>query len=306
MSLTRPFTRPLLASALALLTGAFALECAGCGGKTVLLLGDTEPGTDAGTGTPDATTVVEVDGATCLDITVTNADLSCAIDDECALANTGVICTPGCGCPGGTAVNSAAATRISAEIENASLPPVTGCAGGCANPGTPRCIEGQCTLCPFDGEDAPPGCFEVEDGGTIGFDASLPPVEAGEPDAGEFDGGEFDGGDFDAGESDAGDFDGGESDAGESDGGVTTGLCVDVDLTGYDTNCVTAADCTVVFSGEVCTGECSCEGNAAISASARGEWEQAVQGITFETCHCVPSSPVCLHGQCSLAVSLPP
>ena len=31
----------------------------------------------------------------------------------------------------------------------------------------------------------------------------------------------------------------------------------DVDLTGYDTNCVTAADCTVVFSGEVCTGECS-------------------------------------------------
>ena len=77
---------------------------------------------DAGTGTPDATTVVEVDGATCLDITVTNADLSCAIDDECALANTGVICTPGCGCPGGTAVNSAAATRISAEIRTRRSP----------------------------------------------------------------------------------------------------------------------------------------------------------------------------------------
>ena len=71
---------------------------------------------------------------------------------------------------------------------------MTGCAGGCDNPGTPRCIEGQCTLCPFDGEDAPPGRFEVEDGGTIGFDASLPPVEAGEPDAGEMTAGSSTGG----------------------------------------------------------------------------------------------------------------
>lgn len=129
-----------------------------CGGSTQPPPQDTRDGggEDGARQTPPDSP----DGASCVDIEVTSADLTCSTDDDCVRATIGVICSASC-CPGGAPVNKAAAARIASEIEGAHFPPPMGCPGGCGAFGAEHCVEGVCTICPFGPSQTP----ECPDGG---------------------------------------------------------------------------------------------------------------------------------------------
>jgi hypothetical protein len=240
-----------------LLAGLVAGLAPACGGKT-LLGGDGDSTSDSGTEIFPSTD----GGSTCVDIDVAPSDLACGSDPDCDLVRTGEVCDGQCSC-GDTPVNLGAAAR--AQSETASLT-LEGCP--CADPGTARCIGGQCTLCGF-GPDAPAGCNEdagvitIEDAGILIVDAS-------------------------------------ESDSSISADGNT---CVDVDLSTYSQSCVLATDCVLIQPGEVCSGDCACSGSP-VNASELSRYEQATRGITFGDCPCPAQFPIECRG--NMCVILPP
>jgi hypothetical protein len=66
-------------------------------------------------------------------------------------------------------------------------------------------------------------------------------------------------------------------------------------------SCSTAADCTVVTTGTVCSNSCDC-GNTPISNSALAQYDADVASITFnEACPCAfPGVVDCVNGTCTL------
>jgi len=212
---------------------------------------------------------VQSGGSGCVDVVVSAAAAACESDSDCELVRTGDVCDGQCSC-GDTPVNAAAALAVNAATSSLTL---EGCP--CAFPGEPRCIAGACTLCSF-GPDQPAGCNDsgtttigVDGGVTTGPDSGVTTVEAG-----------------------------------ETDSGVTTVdaglLCVDIDAASYLVGCTQATDCTIITSGQVCSGDCGC-GNAAISASSLSAYDQATSGIVFEACPCVdPGQVECISGACVL------
>jgi hypothetical protein len=80
-----------------------------------------------------------------------------------------------------------------------------------------------------------------------------------------------------------------------------SGICVNVDLSTYDTSCQTSADCTDITSGTLCTGYCAC-GGSAINSSGLARYENAVAPLGNQTeCPCPASPPIaCVGGTCTV------
>jgi hypothetical protein len=86
------------------------------------------------------------------------------------------------------------------------------------------------------------------------------------------------------------------ADGGSSDGGT----CVDVNAASYDTSCTTDGDCTLVRTGDICDGQCSC-GDTPISQSDLSKYQAATSGLTLEACPCIfPGTVNCVANQCTL------
>jgi hypothetical protein len=79
------------------------------------------------------------------------------------------------------------------------------------------------------------------------------------------------------------------------------GRCADIEVGDYETTCQHASDCTLIYSGEFCSGDCLCP-NATINQSGYSQYEEAIAGIPGGDCACpgVPD-PVCAQGRCALA-----
>jgi hypothetical protein len=221
-----------------------------CEAKTLPL--KAEAGQDSGT----SSTVV---GSACVDIEVAPADVSCNSDSDCELGLTGHVCEGQCDC-GDTPLNAAAAERN--QSKTASLI-FEGCP--CADPGEPRCLGGQCTLCGF-GPNEPAGCSDagvntLEDGGVATADA----------------------GGLDTGIS-------------KADGGN----CVDINVAPSDLSCASDLDCSLVRTGDVCSGQCSC-GDTAVNATASSHFQSETASLTLKACPCAfPGEARCVGGQCTL------
>ena len=91
------------------------------------------------------------DGVACVDVDLTAYDRSCKVDPDCTIITAGQYCTGICTC-GNATINTAGEARYRAQIAGI---PTTACP--CAFPGTPRCVQGTCTICTF-GPGSPPGC----------------------------------------------------------------------------------------------------------------------------------------------------
>jgi hypothetical protein len=87
----------------------------------------------------------------------------------------------------------------------------------------------------------------------------------------------------------------GEVDAGEADAGV----CVDVDVSTYDTSCKADSDCIDITAGVLCTGQCDC-GGSTINVDGQARYEAAVAPVRFEDCPCAFGGPLrCIQNQCT-------
>ncbi len=97
----------------------------------------------------------------------------------------------------------------------------------------------------------------------------------------------------------------------DGDGAITTadgdsaispvdgGRCVAIDVAPSDLSCGSDRDCTIVRSGEVCSGQCSC-GNTPVNAGAAARVQSETASLTLVACPCAyPGEPRCLCGQCT-------
>jgi hypothetical protein len=90
-----------------------------------------------------------------------------------------------------------------------------------------------------------------------------------------------------------------------ADSGTGTGMpesgsaCIDFEATAADFVCERDQDCTVVRTGEVCTGECAC-GDIPVNAGAAARFETESTPLTFLGCSCAYHDVHCLTGQCTL------
>jgi hypothetical protein len=82
--------------------------------------------------------------------------------------------------------------------------------------------------------------------------------------------------------------------------GAGSGSCV-ISASDYDQSCTTPADCVAVFSGDICTGQCSCN-NAFVNAGAASAYEAAFEKLSMPhdtTCPCsFGPAPACVNGLC--------
>jgi hypothetical protein len=79
------------------------------------------------------------------------------------------------------------------------------------------------------------------------------------------------------------------------------GNCVDVVLSTYSKSCDSPSDCILITAGEVCTGDCNCEGSP-VSASEEARYKAATAGIELGTCFCAKAPvPQCIDHTCTLA-----
>lgn len=93
------------------------------------------------------------------------------------------------------------------------------------------------------------------------------------------------------------------SGSGSGSGGTTTGgsggSCVTVPASSFSRSCSTAADCTLVTTGTLCSGSCDC-GDTPISNAALGQYNADVASITFDECPCAfPGVAACVNGTCT-------
>lgn len=228
--------------------------------------------------TPDGgtTIITEVDGATCVEIEAASYDQSCNVDSDCMGIVVGQICQGSCfGCAPNTAVNVSGEARY----EAATAPVSGGDQCPCPASSTLRCANNTCILCPFDpNAPEPPGCFtRTEDAGGDDSGISI-------------------GDDSGVGTTDGGTTTGDDTGVGTTDGGIE---CVFIDLSTYDTSCVTNTDCTVIASGQVCDGSCDC-GGSPVNVDGEATYEQAVSGIAFAECPCAAElPPACVGTTCT-------
>jgi hypothetical protein len=93
----------------------------------------------------------------------------------------------------------------------------------------------------------------------------------------------------------------------DDDAGTTVdgGAWVDVKVTSFDTSCTAASDCTLVRTGNICDGECSC-GDTPINQSGLTQWQTDTSGLSLEGCPCkFPGTTQCIAGQCTLCTGQP-
>jgi hypothetical protein len=91
------------------------------------------------------------DGLACVNVDLGTYDRSCKADPDCTIITAGQYCPNICTC-GNATINVAGEGRYRAQIAGI---PTTACP--CAFPGTPRCVQGTCTICTF-GPGSPAGC----------------------------------------------------------------------------------------------------------------------------------------------------
>lgn len=99
---------------------------------------------------------------------------------------------------------------------------------------------------------------------------------------------------------------GGASSSGASSSGSSSGAsddagtCVNVDPADYDASCAVDADCTLIITGLVCSGQCGCGGNTPVNVAGGARFKAAVAGIDFLACPCVAAPPVrCMANRCT-------
>ena len=77
-------------------------------------------------------------------------------------------------------------------------------------------------------------------------------------------------------------------------------VCIDFVVNAADHTCASDQDCTLVRSGEICSGQCSC-GSTPINASGVARYESDIAPLALEACPCVfPGNARCLAGRCTL------
>jgi hypothetical protein len=244
-----------------------ALGILACGGRVGSPL--TVP-PDGGT-----TIITQVDGATCVDIEAASYDQSCNVDNDCVGINVGQICEGSCfGCAPNTAINVSGEGRY----EAATAPVSGGDLCPCPASSAPRCANNTCILCPFEPNGpAPPVCYTPggdDSGITTGDDSGVGMTDGGFSDDGGF----------------------------TNDAGVE---CVFIDLSTYDTSCVTNSDCTIIAAGQVCDGSCDC-GGSPVNVDGEATYEQAVSGIVFAECPCAAElPPACVGTTCTACSGSP-
>jgi hypothetical protein len=91
------------------------------------------------------------------------------------------------------------------------------------------------------------------------------------------------------------------STSGSSSGGVSSsGGCVYVDTSTYDTSCNASTDCIQITAGNICSPSCFC-GGATINADGQTRYNAQVASITNEACPCAEIGvPTCANHQCLL------
>jgi hypothetical protein len=231
-----------------------------------------DAGGGGGGGGDGGTTIIEPDGAVCVDITLAGYDQSCTEDADCTGIYVGQICEGSCfGCVPNSAINSSDSTRY----EEQTAPVSGGDVCPCPASGFARCVSNACIWCDSFGTNQAPGCETTFDAG--GDDT-------------------FDGGD-DSTDGGSGDdsIDGGSGD----DGGIgDASACVFIDPASYSTSCQVNTDCTTIVTGEVCDGACDC-GGTPVNVAGETQYEQAISGITFAGCPCAAEAPpACASGVC--------
>ena len=95
--------------------------------------------------TPDAST------GQCVDVDLSTYDQSCNADSDCISITSGQICQGSCEC-GGSTINASGEARYEQQVSS-----ITTSECPCPEEGSPRCIDGACTICGF-GPNQPPGC----------------------------------------------------------------------------------------------------------------------------------------------------
>jgi hypothetical protein len=86
------------------------------------------------------------------------------------------------------------------------------------------------------------------------------------------------------------------------DAGSDAGLCVNVDLSTYDTSCTKDSDCFQITAGELCAPPCLC-GGAAINVSGEPRYNAAIAPLlnTLGGCDCPVAFPVtCFQNTCQV------
>ncbi len=126
-----------------------------CGGK-VIEIGPAEDAAGGDTGG---------DGGSCVNVDLTTYDKTCNQDSDCMLVTGGELCPGSCDC-GGTPINVSGEARYSAATAGISF---GGCP--CASSGNVKCIQNQCELCGFGGNN-PQGCETID---------AAPPFDSGPP-----------------------------------------------------------------------------------------------------------------------------
>jgi hypothetical protein len=94
--------------------------------------------------------------------------------------------------------------------------------------------------------------------------------------------------------------------AGGPDAGppADAGACVNIDPSAYDRSCKVDADCTSIRSGQVCSGQCDCGGDAPVSLTGEAQYESAVAGLLLQGCPCpAPAQVGCFSGTCQAALA---
>jgi hypothetical protein len=93
----------------------------------------------------------------------------------------------------------------------------------------------------------------------------------------------------------------GSGGSGGSTSGSDGGSCVDIVLSTYSRSCNKPSDCILITAGEVCDGDCSCDGSP-VSASEESRYDSAIASIHLGGCFCSKAPvPECIDHTCTLA-----
>jgi hypothetical protein len=87
-----------------------------------------------------------------------------------------------------------------------------------------------------------------------------------------------------------------------------SGVCVDIQLSSFDTSCTTSADCVSVTTGTICTGSCAC-GGSTINVSDQAKYDAELSSVHPAECPCVSAgAPQCVGSTCTICggASSPP
>jgi hypothetical protein len=248
-----------------------------CGGRTLAGSGGTNPGGGGGGGGGGGSSTGGggsggSNGLVSPGGSCVNIELS-AYDTSCVQSSDCISVNVGQVCTGACLCGGGGAISASAQPEyKAALSSIrTYDTCPCPPPRPVACVEGQCTFCNFDPNDPFDCPGNDSEGGTEAETGTVIVVSEG----------------------------GGPEDS---------GVCVDVDISTYDTSCSQDSDCIGISSGEICPrSTCFC-GGSAVNVSEQSRYQAAISSIVVAdeqappfVCACPPIGiPVCAAGRCTL------